>query len=359
MGLWLAIQLKKRKPLARVVVYERHAQYQRSHVLRLDHWSLLLYSKKRHDDAERHYLESLTGRTLSGLVQRADKSVYVRTNVFEEANKTYAAFLGVEVRIEKIYDLSVLQRRHPHCRAFVACDGAHSALREQLLGADALDSTNLKNVLELKFEEQGGDSRASSLAHTWEFNRQLQHAAMDHVGKTAEGRRPVTLRLFLDDSEYAHLPPMSFKEPFLWGQPGLPASIEQDVRQYLAHREAATGAQLVPQSGRMSKLVLSMYAARQFALRQDDRAWFLCGDAALAVPYFRALNSGLMLASRLAQILAKSELASEAGLSRAVSKYEFHRPLHIQTEFAIARSKDLLLDGFFAVREWLAQPPAA
>lgn len=359
-GMWLAIQLKKRKPLARVIVYERYEQYQRSHVLRLDHWSLLLYSKKTRDAAERAYLQALTGRSLSGLFQRADKSVYVRTNVLEEANKAYAAQLGVELCIERVSDLAGLRLRHLGCRAFIACDGAHSPLREELLGPDALDTTNLKNVLELKFEEHGGRGGGSSLGHTWEFNRQLQHAAMDHVGKTSnDGRRPVTLRLFLDEDEYASLPAMTFKEPFLWGQPGLPPSVEQDIACYLAHREAATGARLLPQSGRLSKLVLSMYAARHFVVHKSDFAWFLCGDAALAVPYFRALNSGLMLASRLAQILAKADLSTDAGLKRAVAKYEFHRPLHIQTEFAIARSKDLLLDGFFTVREWLAQPPVA
>lgn len=45
-GLWTAIQAKKRNPQAQIQVYERYTEYQRSHVLRLEHFSMLLYGKK-------------------------------------------------------------------------------------------------------------------------------------------------------------------------------------------------------------------------------------------------------------------------------------------------------------------------
>jgi len=102
-----------------------------------------------------------------------------------------------------------------------------------------------------------------------------------------------------------------------------------------------------------------MYSAREFVVRSGTRAWFLVGDAAMGVPYFRALNSGLILGSRLAQILGTTNWPISGNLTRQVWFYRLHQPMRVRTEFAIARSKDALLEGFNWLRQVRAVEPEA
>lgn len=77
----------------------------------------------------------------------------------------------------------------------------------------------------------------------------------------------------------------------------------------------------------------------------------------MGVPYFRALNSGMMLSSRLAQIIARNIDRPDGGRTRMVTRYNNrYRPAHVATEFAIARGKNWLVDGVHTAREWFAQP---
>ncbi len=357
-GLWTALQFKKRRPGAHVVVYERHAVYMRSHVLRLDHWSLILYAATLKDSTERAFYRDVTGRSLAGTRARFAKSLYLRTNELEAALKAHAQALGIELRLLRIESADHAQSLHPECRLFVAADGAHSPLRTELFGPDAVERTVLQSVLELKCDEQVDEaaSRAQALdaLELWSLNRTLSHTAMEHVGRAREGRAAVTLRMFLTEEEYARLPAMSFKSPLLLTPGCLPVDLECDVKAYLAAR-AAKGARLVEGSARLTKLQLEMYACRQFATMRGEVAWCLVGDAAMGVPYFRALNGGLILGSRLTQIIGRRAPLAPESLRTRVGFYDtVHRPMHVATEFTIARGKDWLLDGFHVVREWLA-----
>jgi 2-polyprenyl-6-methoxyphenol hydroxylase-like FAD-dependent oxidoreductase len=101
-----------------------------------------------------------------------------------------------------------------------------------------------------------------------------------------------------------------------------------------------------------------LYAARRFGVRRENKAWFLVGDAAMGVPYFRALNSGMMLGSRVAMLMASNRGVSQDRLARLVRRYERHRLLHVWTEFTIARGKDALINGLKAIRAHIARPMA-
>lgn len=361
-GLWTAIQLKKRMPNALIRIYERHEVYQRSHVLRLDHWSLMLYASTAYDGPEKAFVREVTGKSLTGLKTQFAKSLYIRTNDLEAALSRYAQELGVEVVIQKIEGKRHVEELHPECTLFIAADGAHSPLRTELFGKDCLEYDALQYVVEVKCEEAASTAeRALKLGtgQLWKLNKKLGHTAAEYVGKQRNGKVPVTLRLFLNEGEYSRLPAMSFKLPANLATPGIPSTVSQDIQAYLATR-AELGAALIPDSVRITKLELSVYASRQFAVQDGDRAWFLVGDAAMGVPYFRALNSGLMLASRLSQIISRTSYLKKGTLARKVFRYNaIYRPTHVATEFAIARSKNWVLDSVHAAREWLAEDTGA
>lgn len=358
-GLWTAIQLKKRLPTLDVRVYERHTTYQRSHVLRLDHWSMMLYAAANRNAAESQFVQDVTGKKVLGMHSTPARSLYIRTNDFEAALTRYARQLAVDICHDRIAGAEDAQMRHPECALFIAADGAHSSLRSELFGDDAFESRTLQHLVELKCEEKAGPRPAMGLdtAQLLRLNRALHHPAAEYVGRTKDGVAPLTLRLFLDKGEYARLPAMSFKTPHLLGARGLPDQVERDLQLYLATRVALGGA-IVPGTERVTKLELNLYASKHFATMRGNAAWFLAGDAAMGVPYFRALNSGLMLASRLAQIIAKRDYPRQGDLAKKVERYDrWYRPKHVATEFAIARGKNWLLDALHVAHEQLRHAP--
>jgi 2-polyprenyl-6-methoxyphenol hydroxylase-like FAD-dependent oxidoreductase len=337
-------------------MYERHEVYQRSHVLRLDHWSMLLYAKGEADEAAQLFYEEVAGVRLTAIQREFAKSFFIRTSDLETALLNYARRKDIDIRLQRIESPAEAEALHPEARFFVASDGANSPMRTPLLGPDSLEKHDLQYVVELKYEEVGNSQRFNT-AQAWQYNRSLHHTAMDYVGKTKDGCTPVTLRLLLKSDTYSRLPEMTFAKPHLLETGGLPAKVEVDIRTYLATREAEFGVRMVPGSGKLSKLVLSMYASSKFAVKRGEAAWFLVGDAALGVPYFRALNSGMMLGSRLAQILAHKGRLWPEQVDKKIREFNFHRPFHVVTEFMIARSKDAIIDSFGAVRELFAEQP--
>ena len=104
---------------------------------------------------------------------------------------------------------------------------------------------------------------------------------------------------------------------------------------------------------KISKLILSVYSAKKFAILNEnkDKCWFLTGDAAMGVPYFRALNSGMMLSSRLSQILTKPMYKIGNEIHNHANFYNIHQPMHIQTEYAIAFGKNAVLESFNQLRK--------
>jgi 2-polyprenyl-6-methoxyphenol hydroxylase-like FAD-dependent oxidoreductase len=346
-GLWTALQIKKRNPHWDIVVYERHEQYQRSHILRLDHWSLLLYGRNTKDEREHQFYNEITGKQLSQIMTSVADSVYIRTNDLEAALKSYAKDKGIRIEYLQVATPEQVMQAHPECHMFIAADGAHSKMRAMLLGEKALDEYILQSIVEVKYKVKGLAVKSNLL----DANQNTNHMVFEYVGKEKAGFSPVTLRFFLDENTYKMLPEASFKNPLNIDSPALPSSLKEDIQKYIGLRNQAGDGSFCYDSGYLTKLNLSLYCARKFAIEVEGKAWFLVGDAALGVPYFRALNSGLILGSRLAQIVTSEDWPIGSGIKGKIAFYNFHRPLHITTEFTIARGKDMALKGFNMFRK--------
>jgi len=368
-GLWTGIQLKKRQSNAVVTIYERYLEYQRNHVLRLEYTSMLLHSKANRDLREEVFFREVTGKSLPQIVLRPTGSVFVRTNDLERALKLYAQAVGVEVRYERAASPEAIMQAHPTCQTFIAADGAHSAMRAALLGEDAIEHLALQHAVEVKYQAEGKVGYLGSIAEQYKTNKLLTNMAFEYVGHEREGITPVTIRFFLDKETYDGLPEANFKAPLLLddvlddkpdASPAL-SRLARDIATYMKARQTLAGEIYRPCSGRLTKLVLSLYAANRFAVLHKDnrtatepaeRAWYLVGDAAMGVPYFRALNAGIILGSQLANIL-------NSGLSTAskVQAYNAFRPLHIAWEFTAARGKNSGLSAYNLLRKAVAEVP--
>lgn len=355
-GLWTAIQLKKRNPENHITVYERYDTYQRSHVLRLDHWSMILYNKNKKNDAETQFINEVTGKSRQNMQRQFTKSLYIKTNDFEQALKNYCKNLGINIVIQKINSTKEVEDLHPDCSHFIASDGAHSLLRTELLGKESVDTKPLQYVVELKFHVPHKTTKSKNLKDLLSLNIENKFMNFEYVGKFKNNQTPLTSRFFLSKELYEKLPEASFKQPLsfevLDSIPEL-KEFRDNLLKYIQYRKEEYSDQIDLNNVKISKLILSVYSAKKFAIHNEktNKCWFLTGDAAMGVPYFRALNSGMMLSSRLSQILNSSMLSIGNDVKNHANLYNFHQPLHIQTEFGIAFGKNMLLNSFNEVRQ--------
>jgi len=339
-GLWTAIRMMKDRSDLRVQVYERHQEYQRSHVLKLKHVSLLLYKKPTNDPDEAAFHREVTGgKSLSEVyaAAAAGLSVFVRTNVLENALKKYAQALGVNITYAKIETPEEAERLHPDCKLFVAADGAHSKMRETLFGKDAIRHFVLQYIAEIKYQAKGKAGKLSFL-EAYKTNKLLSGPAFEYVGREKDGTTPVSLRFFMDRETYDAIPTASFKEPLKLDDPRLPPQLTADFRTMMNARAIKAGEVYDENSAKLSKLTLTHYASRSFAtLQQNGKAWFVVGDAAMGVPYFRSLNAGFVIGNQLGYFLKNSRFSTE----NKVRAYNFVRPFDIAWEFTEARIKNM------------------
>lgn len=345
-GLWLAINLKKHNPRLDVQMYERNQVYERSHILRLRHLATTLYAKHDGSDRESQFFKEVTGRSLRDVFLRAAGHVFIRTNDLEDSLKSYASDLGVRIAYEKIESPRQIELRHPECSQFVAADGARSPMREALIGEDMTGQKStseypLRYVTEVKYQAEGRAGKLDVFGDQYKANKMTPHMVFEYVGRGKNGITPVTLRTFLDRKTYDAIPEATFRNPLSIDAEGMPESLRQTIKTYMDVRSIRAAETALADSVKVTKLVLSMYAARRFGVMHEDKAWFFAGDSAMGIPYFRALNAGFFVSSQLAHILA-SNIKPE----NKVRAYNVVRPLDIAWEFTTARSKDLLLQAY-------------
>jgi len=342
-GTWTALEVARRNPLAEVTRYERYAEYARKHVLRLEHASLLLYAKSGADPLRQQFLEDVTGHNLLGVFGRAAGSIFVPTSALESALTTYAKGMNINLVQEKVEDPHALMQRHPSCKHFIAADGAHSLMRHKLIGPDemALTTTPLQYVVEVKYHADGRAGHLDFLGEAYKTQKIMDHMAFEYVGKEREGKTPVTLRLFIAPEMYHAMPQASFKEPLRLHDPALPPSLARDINIYMNARAEMAGERYIDGSAMVSKLVLNMYNVNQFALEREGRNWHFVGDAAIGVPYFRALNAGIIGGSAVAGIVTRDWC-----LKNQRRAHNIYGPLSVAWENSAARGKNFGLQAY-------------
>ncbi len=347
-GLWTALQVKKRAPQLHVRVYERYSEYQRSHILRLENFSMNVYAKKSGDEAEAQFLREVLGEKLANSFKAAagTGTVFVRTNDLEHALKEHARALGIETVLRRIDSPEEAVRDNPRCKTFIAADGAHSKMRTALLGEDAVTDYPMQYVVEVKYQAEGRAETLDFLGDQYKANKLLSNMVFEYVGREKEGKTPVTLRFFVDADTYGAIPQAGFKDPLTVGDARLPANLRQDIKTYMNIRAEKAGEVYAAGSAKLSKLTLSVYSAKKFAVAKEGRGWFIVGDAAMGVPYFRALNAGLIMGSQLATIVTRKY----ASPSVKAAAFNLLRPLDKAWEFTGAHGKNMALKAYDAFR---------
>ncbi|TAL40156.1 MAG: FAD-dependent oxidoreductase [Alphaproteobacteria bacterium] len=394
-GCWTALQIKKRNPAARITVYERKEVYERDHVLSIGKASFLQWSKNSDDNAG--FLKSIfnaqaTCSIASGLhaggtkpaidlgALPASKFSYwrnlpkvldIRTIDFERILKEECEKSGVNFVYKKIETPEEIMDLHPECACFIAADGANSKMRGALWGADSVWKRDIYPSLDFKYASEGQPGYLR--VNTYD---KLGHVYAENIGLEKDGKSDINLRIIVSKAEYDAIPAATFKKPLtvtpdspFWAGNG-PSRLYgrtlkqdfydlQDLRREYA-KERPTDAPVT-----MTKIYLSQYCAKKFAKTVErngqKKSWFLVGDAAMGMPFYRSVNSGLILGSQLGYLLT-SRLVAEAAKTAVYNYYT--RPCRILREFArVAKTearimlyKNIFRPVFFKISQTPAAP---
>ena len=306
-GLWTAVQVKILCPDISVEMFEKHADYQRKHVLKLDRSSF------KHAEALNH--PELTALTKS-------LPHYVRTSELEEKLRALATSLGVRITIQNIPSLDELHRLRPSARVIIGSDGSHSLVRAEItrkLSPDKSDKDmsvvdSLQCILDVKYEVKEGAKKLRFLDQAYPTLKLMDFVADEHVGtRSADGITPVSLRLLVDHKTFSRCKDATFKNPYYptTHPEQLGPKVIRSLTIWFNAKSQLCGEKRVPGSEKITALNLSVYCSKYLAaphLEFSDkvpRHYFLVGDAAFGVPFFRALNNGLICGSKLAKAVAQ------------------------------------------------------
>jgi 2-polyprenyl-6-methoxyphenol hydroxylase-like FAD-dependent oxidoreductase len=331
-GLWTAVQIKVMRPELSVLLLEKHAEYQRSHVLRVSASSFVLAPA----DAR-----------VRALV--AGVPAVIRTNDLEDRLLRLAHELRVRIEIRAVASVDEVLCDFPSARVVIGSDGARSIVRRSAFGDALAVNRVLQSIVDLKYEVEGGGAEPlSKLAEAYPTIKLMGYAAEEHIGQARDGRCPVTLRLVVRESDANALEDATFKTPFALPADAarLPPQLMRAICVWLGAKRLLKGERRVRGSERLSCIKLAVYRAAELTRGHGGVALALVGDAAFGVPFFRALNNGLRCGSMLARALAEGpwELGGEAGIAARLRAYAAKASALAKREIALAASKSAVLD---------------
>mmetsp|Transcript_25699 Transcript_25699/g.45039 ORF Transcript_25699/g.45039 Transcript_25699/m.45039 type:complete len:423 (+) Transcript_25699:1854-3122(+) len=288
-GLWLAIQLKLHDPYISIAVLEKHTTYQRSHVLRL---------------SEDSYRDSVLDQRLKDMIRNWGK--VVRTNVMEGDMLDYALELGVYVeQFEFTLDTN-LEATFREAQVFIGADGYHSTCRQSFF-REIVPSFHetIQHTLLLKYEVFGRTRPLKKLTEIYPTLKVLDQVFVtEYVGEYNEltNRTPVTLQMIICDTDFEQLHHTGMRNVMTFDDfASFPSNLQRSIKVWINVRAKQCQDTPVQCSERINCLPLHIYKSKHVAMEANLKCYFIVGDAAFAVPYFRALNNGLLCATQLAK----------------------------------------------------------
>ncbi len=342
-GLWSAIQVKKRNPDVKITLYEKYTTYKRNHVLKIQHSSLFFGASRWSNVEDEMFFNNVFGVTRRRVKRTPLKKSFITTKSIESNLRQWVLDLGCEIVYEEVQTLSDLALRHDEATPVIIADGAHSKLRKEILGDRDAIRTDLQHIVELKSQLKCTPDTLKANNVNSAIKSQLNSLGFEYVGKANDNLTPINLRLFISEELYNEVPDATFKSPIT--DPALlPIALQDDLSRYAKLHGLSVDELFV--EGKVSKLQLSVYHATQFAKTVGKRHCYLVGDAAMGVPYFRSLNCGFVLASRLAMIMEHCE-----SLTESVARYNQYSVIHRKAEESLAKGKNRVINTYNGLRK--------
>jgi 2-polyprenyl-6-methoxyphenol hydroxylase-like FAD-dependent oxidoreductase len=289
-GLFTAIELKSRNPSLNIKIIDKYNEYSRDHILRIEKESLV---------------NSITYQ-LYPEVQKLHG--FVRTLDIENTFLTIAKKLNITVETgTTITDPQAFLAQHPKAHTLIGADGARSIVRTRLFDDKKIVDRNLQYIVEIKYKTNGPTSRLPNNIYGPALG-QVHHLVSENVGKEKNGMTPVSLFTFVDEETFNEIRKTpNAKLSDLQPKSKQMMNLLNTIRPWLSLRRSALNEELITDSEKINGVALSVYQSACFAKKINEKRVYLVGDAAAGVPYFRALNAGLISATLTAEKIATAD----------------------------------------------------
>lgn len=302
-GLAHAIGIKNLNTELNVIVYEKYEEYQRKHVLNMQHAQLHAFMESA----------GLTkNATLLELERTLKKDPHIRTNVLETTLKGLALEHGVEIRYEPITPENIQEKifSNPDVGLILGADGTHSVTSRALFPPENQVKHEFDYVLQLRFEVDG-TQKAEDISLLDFFDRMSHtgYVGNEYVGPfdTEKKTTPVTMQMMISKAEFTQLQHATSKDPIFPYQDiqsKIPKNVEQFIDLYIT-KKIQQGQHIDKSTLRVSVNEAPATHAKQVTTDATNDATnqtapvVLVGDAGLGLSYFKGLNAGFESSARL------------------------------------------------------------
>jgi len=286
-GLFTAIQIKVLVPEINLVVYEKHAEYQRKHVLRLNK-ATTFFGFPPHP---------LLTDLISNLLP------VIRTSALEIQLLELAKKLRIPIEYKNITTLNEFSDAH----IIIGADGSHSLVRQLVFNNKMNIQDILKYVIEIKYEVYGEGKKLDYIKYQYPTQKQLKYIIQEHIGSQKDDRTSITLHLLVDEWIYDQMKSATFKQPYYLHSHKylIPKDLLDTITIWLNVKKDYANEKRVEHSEKITSVALAVYESAEVVHYDEKKHQYTClvGDAAFGVPFFRSLNNGIICSRKLASCI--------------------------------------------------------
>jgi 2-polyprenyl-6-methoxyphenol hydroxylase-like FAD-dependent oxidoreductase len=301
-GLWTGIQARLLSG-KNVLVLERNETYQRSNIRLRINASSLGGIPPNVD------LETLAKKW-------GDRIVPIKE--MEEDLTVLADKVGVEILKGYRADPEKLPDLFPNAKLFIGADGARSSVRQAIFQDQFRFHSNLQYMAQVQYivKPKVRDVLPSKiesikdLSTSYKMQKFAEHWITEQIHPQTDGSSRVTLQIFIDEATYSQISDAKFGNPYYFKthMTKLPASLRELLIRWWGAQKELQGQEILPDDkmNQLTVVALNSYAANEVVtVDAKGRLWTLVGDAAAGFPFFRAINNGFKLGTKLAQCIAE------------------------------------------------------
>ncbi len=290
----------------KITVIEKYAEYQRADIRLNIHPSSL--QGMANDEGLKKIVEGW-------------KRGVVPIKEMEEALAQRANELGIKILRGYQAEPKLLPEQFPSAKVFIGADGARSTIRKEILGDQFKFNSNLQYLVQVQYvvnkkpledDLAVKSQKIKNFAETYSMQKFAEHLIIQNIRPQEDGSAKVTLQIFIDKDTYEKMSDATFKNPYYLETDlsKVPASLSEILIKWWGAREELHQEVITAEGNKLNKMTviaLGSYVAKE-VVKEDEqgRLWVITGDAAAAFPFFRAVNNGMLLSTKLAKCIAKA-----------------------------------------------------
>ncbi len=251
----------------------------------------------------------------------------IRTNVIEQMCKKMLKELNVPIVSEVAPE--ELKSKYPNIKHVVLADGVQGSFSPKIFNDNdkPLVRENLNQLAQVTYDAIGSAEQLSYLNKVTQDKVALG-SGQETIGKEKEGKTAVTVRLFISEEtanrmrpdgkskKYALYKSFNFSELDKDNKIGKPSEVDKvllkQARGWIKARARYTGEKIDKRTAVVNVIPLNSKIQGSCVKEIEGVTYTRVGDSFAFVPYFRALNLGLICATQLGRTLANKPINQRA-----------------------------------------------